>query len=79
LTQIANQPHDLPVSEYHKHLSKFARNNALIVEDNLIVYLKFMDDLEVKVEDMIMKMCMQTLERDGGCTSLVQIPPCHFH
>jgi hypothetical protein len=64
-TAIPNQPHDLPTGEYQKHLPKFAGNNTVLVDDHLTDFLKFVDDLEVEYEDVVMKMFVQTLEGDA--------------
>jgi hypothetical protein len=65
LTPIQGQPHALPTGEYRDRLPKFAGNNAITVEDHLNAFLKFVDDLEVEHEDVVMKMFVQTLEGDA--------------
>lgn len=40
-------------------------NNAVTVEDHLNAFLKFVDDLDVKYEDVAMNMFVQTLEGDA--------------
>jgi hypothetical protein len=54
----------MPTGEYHDCLPKFAGNNVVTVEDHLNAFLKFVDDLEIEHEDVVMKMFMQTLEGD---------------
>jgi hypothetical protein len=55
----------MPVGEYGKHLPKFAGNSAVSVQDHFTAFLKFVDNLEVEYEDLVMKMFMQTLEGDA--------------
>jgi hypothetical protein len=63
-TAIPNQPHDFPTGEYQKCLPKFAGNNAISVDDHLTNFLKFVDDLELGYENVVMKTFVQTLEGD---------------
>jgi hypothetical protein len=46
-------------------LPKFSRSNAITVEDHLNAFLKFVIDLEIEHEDVVMKMFVQTLEGDA--------------
>lgn len=55
----------MPTGEYRDCLPKFTGSNVILVEDHVNAFLKFMDDLEIKHEDVEMKMSMQTLEGDA--------------
>lgn len=59
---IPNQLHDMPVGKYWKCLPKFAGNNAVFVDDHLIAFLNFVDDLEVEYGDVVINLFAQTLE-----------------
>jgi hypothetical protein len=52
----------LSTCEYKKRLPEFAGNNVVSIKDILTTFLKFVDDLEVKYEDVLVKMFVQTLE-----------------
>jgi hypothetical protein len=54
----------MPTGEYRDRLPKFTGSNTIFVEDHLNAFLKFVDDLEIEHEDVVMKMFMQTLEGD---------------
>ena len=47
-----------------KRLAKFSRNNAITCEDHLRSFLDMMSDYEVEVEDVIMKLFVQSLTKD---------------
>lgn len=66
LTQITGRPHDLLTGDYRKRLPKFSGNNAVTIEDLLEAFLKYVDDLEVEHEDVLMKMFVQTHEGDAS-------------
>jgi hypothetical protein len=65
LAQIPGQPHALTTGEYGERLPKLAGNNAITFEDHVNTFLKFIDDLEVEHEDVVMKMFVQTIEGDA--------------
>ena len=48
-----------------KRLPKFSRNNAITCEDHLRSFLDMMSDYEVKAEDVIMKLFVQSLTEDA--------------
>ena len=48
-----------------KRLPKFFGNSAITCEDHLRSFLDMMSDYEVKVEDVIMKLFVQSLNEDA--------------
>lgn len=55
----------MPVGYYRKWLLNFAKNNEISVNDHLSALLKFVDELEVKYQDVVMKMFVQILKGDA--------------
>jgi hypothetical protein len=53
----------MPIGEYMKGLLKFAGNNTILFEDHLTTFVKFVEDLEVEYEDIVMKMLCRSLRR----------------
>lgn len=64
ITQLTGEPHAMPTSEYRDRLPKFTSSNVISVEDHFDEFLKFVDDLDIKHEDVVMKMFVKTLEGD---------------
>ena len=48
-----------------KRLPRFYGNNAITFEDHLRNFLDIMGDYEVEAEDVIMKLCVQSLIEDA--------------
>jgi len=46
----------MPTGEYRDRLPKFSRRNVITVEDYLKAFLKFVINLEINNEDVVMKM-----------------------
>jgi hypothetical protein len=58
-------------------IAEICREQRISVEDHLTDFLKFVDDLEVEHEDIVMKMLVQTLEGDAQTwyKTLLQLLP----
>ena len=61
---IPGFPNPIP-QEVRKILPKFSRNHAITYEDHLRSFLDMMNDYEVEAEDVIMKLCVQSLTEDA--------------
>jgi hypothetical protein len=55
LTHLQGEPHVMPTCEYKDCLPKYSGNNAIFVEDHINAFLKFVDDVEIEHEDVVMK------------------------
>ena len=55
----------MPAGYYRKWLLNVAKNNEIFVNDHLSALLKFVDELEVKYQDVVMKMFVQILKGDA--------------
>jgi hypothetical protein len=62
-----NHPQDLPTGEYRKRLPLFVGKFGVSTKDQLVDFLKVVDDCEVNYEDVC-------ADPQGGCTNMVQIP-----
>jgi hypothetical protein len=46
-------------------MPNFSGSNVITIKDHLNAFLKFVDNMEIEHEDVVMKMFLQTLEGDA--------------